>query len=186
MLEYEMKVLLNRDEYEVIAKRCNDNCVENQINYYFDTDDLYMNKNGVTCRIRAKNGKYKMTIKNHCVQEENCSVEEDVYEGDVLDSRIFDALGLKFMGELVTSRMILHKDKVCEMVIDKNYYLGHTDYEIEIEYSKEAEQKALGYLKSIAVCLTESKIVPSVEMFLDRIGKGDSKSNRFFERKEKY
>ena len=61
MLEYEKKVMLTKDEYAVLSAQCRGMRVETQTNYYFDTDDFCMNRKGITCRIRAKNGKYKTT-----------------------------------------------------------------------------------------------------------------------------
>lgn len=184
MLEYEKKVMLTKDEYAVLSARCRGMRVETQTNYYFDTDDFCMNRKGITCRIRAKNGKYKTTIKNHCTEEPSCSIEVHLYESTELNPQIFEALGLRLQGELITSRIIMCKDSFCEMVLDQNTYLGQTDFEIESEYTGECEAIALEYLKNIAQFLVAAKIIDSTEEYLCRIGKGKSKSERFFERKQ--
>jgi uncharacterized protein YjbK len=180
MLEYEKKVMLTKDEYAVLADRCKGMCVEMQTNYYFDTDDLNMNRQGITCRIRAKNGTYRMTVKNHCRENPNCSIEEHLCESAKFDPRIFEALGLRLQGELITSRIIMYRDTFCEMVLDRNTYMGCTDYELEVEYSEGCETRALDCLKSVADCLIAAKITDSTEEYLHRIGKGKSKSERFF------
>ena len=72
MLKHEKKALLTKEEYDVMMASCKGMAVEFQTNYYFDTDDMYMNRKGITCRIRAKNGTYKTTIKKHGT---DCSVE---------------------------------------------------------------------------------------------------------------
>lgn len=184
MLEYEKKVMLTKDEYAVLADRCKGMCVEMQTNYYFDTDDLTMNRKGITCRIRAKNGKYRMTIKNHCTEDPSCSIEEHLCVSTEFNPRIFEALGLRLQGELITSRIIMYRDSFCEMVLDRNTYLGHTDFEVEVEYSGEREASALEYMKSVAECFVAAKIMDSTEEYLHRIGKGKSKSERFFEWKQ--
>jgi uncharacterized protein YjbK len=184
MLEHEKKIMLTMDEYEVIAECCKDMPVITQINYYFDTEDLSMNKRGITCRIRAKNGKYRITIKNHNTYNPSCSIEEHLCEGSQYDSKVFEALGLYFQGELVTSRIVMYKDDFCEVVLDMNFYLGHTDFEIEVEYSNGNEDKAIKYLKNVAKHLMKAKLLCSTEGFISRIGNSKNKSERFFEKKE--
>lgn len=181
MLEYEKKVMLTREEYTMLADQCKNNMVESQINYYFDTDDLYMNRKGITCRIRAKNGKYKTTVKNHCTDDQNCSVEEHLCESTDFNPQIFEAMGLRLQGELITERIIMYKDALCEMVLDRNTYLGHIDFEIEIEYAAGCEAKALECLKNVAECFVAAKMIDSTDEYLNRTGKGMSKSARFFQ-----
>lgn len=183
MLEYEKKVLLTKDEYAVLADQYKGLTVKSQTNYYFDTDDFYMNRKGITCRIRAKNGKYKTTIKKHGTGDLYCSVEEDVYEGDELNSKIFDALGMELQGKMTTKRIVLYMDAFCEVVLDWNVYLGYDDFEIEVEHVEGCERKATDHLKKTAESLVAAGLVDSVDIFLFRIGKGKSKSERFFERK---
>ena len=184
MLEYEKKVLLTKEEYEVLADQCKRMAVETQTNYYFDTDDFYMNRKGITCRVRVKNGKYKTTIKNHDTQGLNCSVEENLYEGEELNVKVFGALGMYFQGELITTRTILYKDDCCEIVLDRNTYLGYEDFELEVEYIKECEEMATEFLEKTALFLLAEDLIDSVESFLLRAQKSKSKSERFFERKQ--
>ena len=183
MLEYEKKVLLTRDEYAVLADQCRGLSVLFQTNYYFDTDDLYMNRKGITCRVRTKNGRYKTTIKKHEKDSLNCSVEEDLYEGEKLNSNVFKALGMHLQGGLTTTRIILHKDAFCEVVLDRNTYLGCDDFEIEVEYSKNCEDRATAHLKGAAERLVAAMLIDSVENFMLRVGESKSKSERFFDRK---
>lgn len=184
MLEYEKKVLLTEAEYAVLADQCPALSVVLQTNYYYDTDDLYMNSKGITCRVRAKNYRYKTTIKNHHTGNLNCCVEEGLYEGREPNSNVFNALGLHFQGELITRRTILHKDAFCEVVLDRNTYLGCNDFEIEVEYAKDCEKRAMAHIKGITEILVAANVIDSVESFMLRIGEGKSKSERFFDRKQ--
>lgn len=184
MLEYEKKIILTCEEYAVILELFKNASFKTQINYYFDTEDMLMNKKGITCRIRAKNGTYKATVKNHFAKDKNCSCEVTVSETRNVCTDVFDALGLFFQGELVTSRTILFKNEFCEAVLDANTYLGLTDYEIEVEYLKGHEKTAIEFLKRIAGCLLKANLIDSAENFLMRDGKSKSKSERFFEKKK--
>lgn len=183
MLEYEKKIMLTADEYlSLLMTMYKYAPIETQTNYYFDNDDLSMNEKGITCRIRAKEGKYKATVKNHNTEHPDCSIEVDLLEKTEFDPQIFNVLGLHHQGELVTERIVMYKDSACEMVLDQNVYLGHTDFEIEVEYSKESEYSAQRLIENIGECLVATKQLIGIDEFLARVGQGKSKSQRFFER----
>ncbi len=184
MLEFEKKILLSAEEHETILKiKHNQFPVQVQTNYYFDTDDFSMNKRGITCRIRAKNGKFKTTIKNHNLQQPDFSREEDISEKTKFDPKPFNAMGLKYQGELLTNRITLLKDDYCEVVLDRNDYLGYTDYELEIEYHEGCEIISQIILEHTAKSLIDAGILNDVEELLIRAREPKSKSQRFFERK---
>ena len=182
MLEYEKKIMLTEKEYVLIMElMCNRAPMETQTNYYFDNDNLSINENGITCRIRAKDGKYKATVKNHNADHPDCSIEVDIVEKSEFDPQIFNVFGLRHQGELVTERVVIHKDSTCEMVLDRNVYLGHTDFELEVEYSKDSERRAQTLIENIGECLVATEQLKGIDEFLTRVGQGKSKSQRFFE-----
>lgn len=186
MLEYEKKILLTAKEYEtIVSKFCKQLQSKQQINYYFDTDYLDMNKKGITCRIRLKDGVYTTTVKRHHFKDQDCSFEEIISEKTEFDAEYFKKLNLKLQGELITERTILYKDSLCEAVIDRNTYLDHTDFELEIEYSKNNNEKALMILTNVARTLEADKLLSNAEEFLNLVGQNKSKSQRFFERKHR-
>lgn len=182
MLEYEKKIMLTEDEYFSIMMMCQYVKTQTQTNYYFDNDDLSMNEKGITCRIRAKDGKYKATVKNHNTEHPDCSVEVDLVEKTEFDPQIFNVLGLHHQGELVTDRVVMHKDSTCEMVLDRNVYLGYTDFELEVEYGKDSEHRAQTLIENIGECLVAIEQLTGIDEFLCRVGQSGSKSQRFFER----
>ena len=183
MVELEKKIMLTEKEYlSIVELMCKDARLQTQTNYYFDDDDFSMNKKGITCRIRAKDGKYRATIKNHNIGCPDCSTEEDLVEKSEFDPQIFNVFGLHHQGELVTDRVVMHKDSMCEMVLDRNVYLGHTDFELEVEYSKESEDRAQTLIENIGECLVATEQLTGIDEFIARIGQGKSKSQRFFER----
>ena len=183
MHEYEKKMLLSEKEYLYLLKRSKIINQIEQTNFYFDTDDLLMNSRGITCRIRKKGNQYKAIVKWHVGECGDCSIEENLYKKDTFDAIVFEKMGLKLQGELLTVRTVIHKDVFCEIVLDKNSYLGYTDFELEIEYIPEHEEEALQHLKSIATCFAKANITNSEEAFMLRINRSMSKSKRFFERK---
>lgn len=133
MTELEKKLLISKEDYHTLLNHFNGGISSSeQINYYFDTDDLAMNKNNITCRVRLKNGKYKATMKFHFADSDK-SIEKQmpIYNG--LEKNAFTEIGLKLKGSLATIRTVLYKTDGYELVVDENRYLGHTDYELEIE-----------------------------------------------------
>ena len=182
MLEYEKKILLTKDEYLLLVALAGKRPTKLiQKNYYFDTDDFAMNRKGVTCRIREKDGKFKATIKSHCVEKKDCSFEYDLHEKDSFNPNAFQTIGLSLQGELVTERIILHKDSACEVVVDKNTYLGKTDYELEIEYAEGQEGQAEIWLAKLAAKLSREYLNITVEQLVSRANVAKSKSERFFQ-----
>ena len=183
MKEYEKKILLTSQEFEeLVMPLCGRLRSAVHTNYYFDTDDFSMNSKGLTFRIRAKNGRFKATIKNRNTHTDDCSIEEDLVEKANFDPNIFNDLGLRYQGQMITDRIVIHKDLYCKAVVDRNTYLGHTDFELEVEYAKGCENIALGLIQNIAEDLFSSYTIADKNEFLDRAKQSKSKSQRFFER----
>lgn len=159
MIEREIKAMLTEGEYITLARfKCQHKAVNLQTNYYFDTDDLSMNEKGITCRIRHKNGLYKATVKKHNADGAECSIETDICEKAEFDPTVFNALGLRFQGELVTERLKLCDDVFCKIVLDKNTYLGKTDFELEIEYSEAYKKKHLFVLTILRIFFADAGV----------------------------
>ncbi|MBO5968523.1 MAG: CYTH domain-containing protein [Clostridia bacterium] len=182
MIELEKKILLTEHEYFSLRKYFGKKSMVTQINFYFDTDDLSMNQQNITCRIRLKDGKCNATMKYHSSMDESSEVEMKIRNG--LQDNTFLDMGLRCQGELVTKRCVLIKDATYEVVLDKNEYLGTTDYELEIEYLPNCEHNATKIIKYIAEIL-ENNSDQFIEEFILRTYQVKSKSKRFFERKKK-
>ena len=187
MTELEKKVLLTKDEYDYLMEHFshNDsaplNPIVKQINYYYDTDDLSMNQQDITCRIRLKGGKYKGTMKKHSFDSDfSTEIDMDIQNG--LEDNAFTTMGLKLQGELVTERCIILEDEVCEVVLDKNEYLGYTDYELEIEYNEAFEHYAERILNIMIDSLVHNSKSDSAQHTYNQIQQVPSKSKRFFQR----
>ena len=187
MTELEKKLFLTEDEYDYLMEHLGyespsiQKPIVTQINYYFDTDDFSMNRQNTTCRIRLKDGKYKATMKKHSSDtDQSTETEMEIHNG--LESNAFTDMGLKLHGELITKRCVVFKDANCEAVLDKNEYLGHTDYELEIEYTGDHEKDAQVILKFFRDMLTRRKCFLAYKESLTALPSVPSKSNRFFER----
>lgn len=180
MIEYEKKLLLTKDEYIYLSKLCDRSAqLKCQTNYYFDTDDMEMNRKNVTCRIRVSGEKYVGTIKKH-ITGSDISFESDIEVYNDLHDNAFVDFGLSLQGQLCTCRGVILEEPGCKAVLDKNDYLGRTDYELEIEYHPECEDKAFSFLRhcfEVIRCFE-----PSLEYneLLSRLDGAENKSRRFF------
>ena len=89
MIEQEKKIPLTEEEYNYLIGLLGYNKpIFKQSNYYFDTDDLFMNKNSITCRIRLKKGKYTGTMKFHSTAK-NYSIEIDTQINPEINNNLF-------------------------------------------------------------------------------------------------
>ena len=183
MLEFEKKLYITKKEYYLLlANKDIKTETIKQTNYYYDTESFEMNKRGITCRIRAKNGIYKATVKKHNFTEKDCSIEKTIEVSSVFDDGFFINKGLKFCGCLTTERTVIHSDDYCQLVIDKNSYLNTIDYELEIEYKSAYETSAISVLKRYVMIMNLKKDRTFFSEIIERIENSKSKSQRFFER----
>lgn len=184
MIEHERKILLSKDEYSYLLKKFGqDKPIIKQINYYFDTNDLAMNNQNITCRIRLKDGKYQGTIKQHFPETDHSTETEIDIRNGVYDNTFTD-MGLILQGELVTERCVILKNPNIEVVLDKNVYLGHTDYELEIEYLPNYIYDINTTLQKITNILVDHHFSISLKEIMLRCKNAQSKCKRFFERKK--
>ena len=187
MIELEKKLLISKEEYDYLIERFgydNQNFKKStvkQINYYFDTDDFSMNRQNITCRIRLKDGKYKGVMKQHSHDSDH-STETEMAVHDGIISNAFTDMGLKLQGKLITERCVILKDGICEVVLDKNKYLGYTDFELEIEYIPMFEHHAERVLNMLISCLIGNAVTPAVQSANSYMPHVPSKSKRFFKR----
>lgn len=180
MTECEKKLLLSEEAYNALMERFSSaqKQIVTQVNYYFDTDDFAMNRQDTTCRIRLKDGQYQATMKRHAAgTDQSTEAEMEIYAG--LDHNAFTDMGLKLWGALTTHRCVLLKNPHLEVVLDRNEYLGHTDYELEIEYLPEYEKEARAVLKEVEKALQRKRSpIYNIGIF----SAGLNKSKRFFKR----
>lgn len=184
MTELEKKVLLTAQEYTILLEQFGQGKpIARQINYYFDANDLSMNEQNVTCRIRLRDGKYQGTMKRHRSETDGSTEIEIEVRNGIYDNAFLD-MGLRLKGELVTERCVIRKDACCEVVLDKNEYLGSTDYELEIEYRSGQEKRADEVMRSIADVLRSCNPASTRKTMAPRYP-AESKSGRFFRRWKK-
>lgn len=179
MLEYEKKILLKKSEYERLCDYFTDCETTFQTNYYYDTKNFDFNNSGVTLRIRKKGNDYIATEKQHSKFSGDLSRESNYIVDNAFDITPFSGMNVEFKGALSTERKICEPFSGIKVSLDKSIYFNETDYEVEIEYSKENSELCKTVLKLIAAVLeyTDEK---SLQNFQKRVNISGSKSERFF------
>lgn len=181
MVEIEYKFLINSNEYELINDRFSRySSYENiiQTNYYYDTSEFYLYSNNITFRVREKKSvlnaelkypiekKGALTIKKEYEKRINTiPTEINLHYIDCQDIIEEDRF-LFLKGFLITQRITFFYDKMISVCLDKNYYNGITDYELEIEFLEGGIDKV-------------EKIIETID-FLNTDNKTEGKNHRFF------
>ncbi len=146
MLEKEIKALISKQNFEDLKIYLSAKCKEYksflQINYYYDNEDYYLLKHRNTLRVRQIEDNLKLEYKCkkaiimdgvHTSQEYSKSIADTPLFVNIYDEfRIKDNNFYKYIGNLITQRSNYHI-KNAIVSLDKNYYLGKVDYELEIE-----------------------------------------------------
>ncbi len=157
-IEIEAKSLISEEDYKKLVRRFATYPSYTQTNYYIDSDDLVLAKEGIALRVREKGGMYELTLKTPLSEgllEKNCTISREKFlsfrdnrvfpRGDT--SRFLEMLGidiasLHILTALTTDRIDVEwKEGI--LSIDRNTYLGETDYEVEFEYNSLSGAKAI-------------------------------------------
>ena len=150
-IEIEAKVLINEDDYKRVLKFYKKEELQKvtQLNYYIDTDDLLLKQFGIGLRIRQKDF-YVLNMKaplQEGLLEKKESITEKEFEnfknngvlpnGSIKNLLLMFGVNitkLKIQTTLKTERIVIENFNENEVfAIDKNYYNGLIDYELELE-----------------------------------------------------
>lgn len=162
-MEYEARVMINEEQYFNIKNHYLETHYPKEElineNYYFDTEDLKLSNSHKVLRMRKINDqKYELTLK---IQEEKgcleinhplTSMEKDelLEHGAISSKEIKDKLlsigidpsSVRYITNLKTERLEIKINKGL-LVIDKNYFRGKIDYNIEVESDSENHAESL-------------------------------------------
>lgn len=150
-IEIEAKVLINEDDYNRVLKFYKKEELQKvtQLNYYIDTDDLLLKQFGIGLRVRQKDF-FVLNMKaplQEGLLEKKESISEKEFDnfknngvfpnGSIKNLLLMfgvDISKLKIQTTLKTERIVIENFSDDEVfAIDKNYYNGLIDYELELE-----------------------------------------------------
>lgn len=148
-LEQEYKLLIDENTYNRLKKAFDWQKSFTQVNYYYMDVNNELLQHDITMRIREKNGIYRLQVKVP-YQNDNINFSRKLeFEKEIsgaisrLSSSYYQQMlpndiqidYVNKIGHLTTQRMI-YNIQGCEIALDKNEYLGVTDYELEIEFEQ--------------------------------------------------
>ncbi|AMA71536.1 MULTISPECIES: CYTH domain-containing protein [Aneurinibacillus] len=161
--EQELKLMVTKETYEkLLAYADPEKPLLQQTNYYFDTPDFYMGKNGVMLRVREENGtwilcaKIKQKSQSSAISaiELETEISPDMFvkgrgkpeilvnllppEGQEAIYRLITPSELVLRGTLHNERRILHIIDDYTFELDRTFFPnGQEEYELEIEGMKD-------------------------------------------------
>lgn len=135
-IEIEYKCLIEEKIYDKILEFYHNEKIKKyiQINYYFDTPDFSFFSNNTTLRVRQKENQLLIQYKYGKSTEKSIRTSKEYVletEKFPLTIRLDNKLA-NLLGNLITERIEINYcgAKLC---LDKNFYLGSIDFELEIE-----------------------------------------------------
>lgn len=178
--EQELKLLLDEREYCILSA-LTDEAPQLQTNYYFAGEKHFWN---TMVRVREKNGEFTLCYKRRVLQsngicvcdEFECEVEKTfasklvrrgIYPTEInamLNTNFQDTL--EFVGKLDTYRTTFFVNE-WKLELDKNLYLGRTDYELECECSDVQQLEKLKNFLSYHYGIVIRYSTPKIQRFLE-------------------
>lgn len=185
-IEIEFKNLLDPHEYKKLLTELpfpDEGVV--QTNHYFETKDFSLKAHGAALRIREKNGKYTLTLKEPhpdgllethdalTKQETESWLNGTPLMKDHVGGQL-KALGiapdtLQLFGSLTTERREV-KDRGALLVLDYSTYNGESDYELEIEATDRTSGEHIFKQILMEFDVTEKHTPNKIERFYRSIG----------------
>ncbi|OAH59417.1 hypothetical protein AWH48_14860 [Domibacillus aminovorans] len=145
-IEIEFKCLLSKEQFDQLVESFHPGPFTTQHNHYFDTADFSLKEAGAALRIREKNGRAEMTLKEPAevgLLESTVALSNDdvtaSLSGGIPDNDVMAAArkhtgknAVFHFGTLSTTRAeIDYKGGL--LVFDHSTYVNQEDYEIEYE-----------------------------------------------------
>lgn len=186
-IEIEAKVLIEEEGFKKVKELYEDyaNTAYIQTNYYIDTPNFDLRKNGVGLRIRQFENKYVVTLKTPLSEgllEKTETITKEQYKS-MRDKNIFPdikirsfiiMLGfnveeLKILTSLRTERIDVAYDTGL-FSMDRNEYSGKVDYELEKESNnlKGAEEFLIDICTKAGIPFTINRVTKQARAF-DRL-----------------
>lgn len=166
MLEQEYKCIIDCEMYQRLVEHFKWDSVSEQTNHYYSDKEGVLSQQRIMVRIREKGGTYKIQVKKHHNTDAVAHIADET-EFDTTSvmecidaQKAYEITGVKTeplyrMGALSTKRHSLKWNDTTEICLDKSTYFDITDYEIEVEYTKEEPIGLLGELEKLGISFTE-------------------------------
>lgn len=168
MIEKELKAMLTYKQYLELKSKLDWNCSFVQINFYYDTENRYYWNHGITIRIRKKKDAFFLQAKLPVSIDGGLHIKKE-YEKKMLEvsetisaEELFALTGtelpaVKRIGSLMTERAeyAVGNTLVC---LDRNEYMDTEDFEIEIEFSSQPDNRVLEMVSALGVDFNQKSL----------------------------
>lgn len=149
-IEIEFKNMLKKSEYEFLLKvfKVEEKDIISQVNHYFDTPNFELKALGAALRIREKNNKFEMTLKQPATvgllettqhistNEVQTAIQQGTIPKGMIQERMellnISLNSIEYFGSLTTRRVEFPYNHGL-LVLDHSLYLNTEDYELEYE-----------------------------------------------------
>ena len=184
-IEIEYKILLSEKKFNDIL-----NSLEFpkepfvQTNYYFETPDFKLKSISSALRIRKKNADFIVTLKEphpKGILETHDRISEKDFQKAIdenelsapncrkqLQNKGIPLEKVEYVGSLTTERYEFKKNELI-YVLDKSFYNGQTDYELEIEAPSQAIGKQIFNQLLKQFQIKRSPSITKIERFFNTI-----------------
>ncbi len=141
-IEVELKILLCKEEFEMLANSYGPLNFTTQVNVYYDTPCHYLKRNNMAMRIRTIANIHLFTLKIKSEEgliEHECELMTNSIDAldDIRVQELINTLHIpnsfNVLGSLSTRRSTIDTE-FAELCFDINEYNSVNDYEIEYEY----------------------------------------------------
>ena len=180
MFEKEFKVMLTEEQHDKLVAAYNWDKVFTQINHYYDTPDLQLSKEHITCRVRETEGEYFLQLKTPTpkdyirveIAKKLPALPETLTSEMLREVSRYDLPDVNCIGKLTTLRHV-HQFEGGEIDLDRSEYFGKVDYELEIEFTGEsAARSMLAEICELLGISPESDVCPGkIHRFMDEYSK---------------
>lgn len=162
-IEQEVKVLLSKEQYQLLDSRFTWNEILFQKNTYYTAKEKQGSEKYNTIRIRELNGKYYLQVKIsvsesgslHVKKEyekEIDGIKEVISKAELKELTGVDLPDVNKAGTLITERKLCYRDDIhAEICLDKSDYFDVTDYELEVEYTGEYPADLVKQIESYGI-----------------------------------
>ena len=190
MIEREIKIIISESilfKYKNILDKLAEHKKALQINYYYDTQDYKLSSLGNTLRVRQKGNQLKLQYKyekHYTGNEKFCKEFEIAVHTFPLYISSNDIPCIKqdtierygFVGSLATERLdYIYAETIISL--DKNYYFGKCDYEIEIEFQEYKNAETI--LKLLSIEKGETQEMGKYKRFVKELQRLESDKNGY-------
>ncbi|AGT31153.1 adenylate cyclase [Geobacillus genomosp. 3] len=169
-IEIEFKNLLTAEEFAAVraAFRLDDGAFRRQENHYFDTPSFALKRQAAALRIRVKEGRFTLTLKQTRADGSLLETHEPLTASEaeallagaplygtiavLLSEMGVDPHKVRCFGSLITERAQCSYESGL-LCLDRNFYLQSEDYELEYETdnAKTGEERFLRLLESLGI-----------------------------------